>query len=67
MKVSIMDKGCVYNYDKMFRMSLMNDSNQMVINYIDENGEKHQEVGDLPEYIAISDEILISTRRCFDA
>ncbi len=55
MKVSIMDNGRVYNYDKMFRMSIMNDSNQLVINYIDEKGEEHQEVGLIPEFIAIND------------
>ena len=55
MKVSITDNGRVFNYDEMFRMSIMRDSNQLVINYIDEEGEVHQEVGPIPECIAISD------------
>lgn len=55
MKVSIMDKGRIYNYKNVFRISIMKDSNEMVMNYVDDNREKHQEVGEIPEYLSINE------------
>lgn len=42
-----------------FNYSLMNwiriDSGNMTINYIDENGEEHQETGKVPDYMWVED------------
>lgn len=52
MKTTIMDKGHIYQYDKMLHVNIINGK-EMVIDYLDENGVKHEEVGDIPEYLTI--------------
>ena len=55
MKAYIMDKGYIYSYEDALHISIMHDSNEMVIDYVDENGEKHEEVGAIPEYLTINE------------
>ena len=55
MRASIMDKGHMYQYDKMIHVSVIN-GNELIIRYQDEEGENHEEVGDIPEYLAIQED-----------
>ena len=59
MRIDIMDKGSILNYQKVTRISIQNENgcNTIVITYIDKNGDEQHDVSSIPEYMAINEEI----------
>lgn len=56
MKVSTKDRGSISNYENVTHISIMYDRYEMEMDYIDENGERRQGIGDTPEYMVITEE-----------
>lgn len=45
----------IFEDEQHLRMVIIKDG-KMIINYLDENGEEHQEIGDIPEYMSLISE-----------
>ena len=53
MKAIIKDDGYEYKFDRMQFVRI--DNGTMTIDYYDEEGNEHQEAGEVPDYIWIED------------
>lgn len=57
MRISIMDDGCLCIYKNVTSVSLVKDSNEMVITYTDDDGdERNKVIRHTPDFTAINEE-----------
>ena len=57
MRIDIMDDGCLYIYKNVTNVSLIKDSNEMVITYIDDDGDAcNKVIRHTPDFTAINEE-----------